>query len=300
MSNRRMITTEIWQDDFIGSLSFFERLMWLGLITLADDQGRLINNPVIVMAHAFPYDRNVTFSQVSTTLEKIVKAGKVVAYEVNGKGLLQIVNWWNHQSPQWVQSSKYPAPQGWVDRIKRHTSDNKVEMINWDKKGGFSLENAHPVPDDVPSDVPTPVPSGIEEYDDESSREESREELTDSGETAPPKKSSQPKHKKQKSESDPRSKHPAIMAFRSATQSYPSKVLYDSVISALGDEPDTKKLTDVFVEWRLRGFKPTNIGGILEWYKSGIPPRNGSPPKQNEPKGFEAVRQIREEIERGS
>jgi len=41
MGNRRMISADIFEDEFTGQLNYFERLLWIGLFaTVADDQGR--------------------------------------------------------------------------------------------------------------------------------------------------------------------------------------------------------------------------------------------------------------------
>jgi hypothetical protein len=149
-----MITVDIWEDGFVGSLTFFERLLWIGLITLADDQGRTENDPLVISRKVFLRDKNITEEQVAEALRKFEIAGKVVTYEAGGKNLLQIVNWWKHQAMQWPAASKYPAPNGWIDRIKEHLPGNKVRAINWDLPGGFQTD----VPTDVPTYVPTDVP----------------------------------------------------------------------------------------------------------------------------------------------
>jgi hypothetical protein len=54
------------------------------------------------------------------------------------------VKWWDYQTPAWASDSKYPAPDGWVDRVRCHvsgpTQGGKVKTINWDRDGGFHSE----------------------------------------------------------------------------------------------------------------------------------------------------------------
>jgi hypothetical protein len=140
MANRRMTSSELFEDDFIGSLDFFQRYMWIGLfVACADDQGRFADSHAIIRAKVFPYDRDVTDDIVEAALCKFFDAGKIARYVVNGKQLIQIVKWWSYQSPSWASPSKYPAPDGWTDRYKYHTTGNKISVENWNTPGGYTM-----------------------------------------------------------------------------------------------------------------------------------------------------------------
>jgi hypothetical protein len=160
MSERRAIATNIWDDEFVGSLTHFERLLWIGLFTSADDQGRLIHNSLLIQRKIFLYDEDITPGQVEAAIEKFGQAGagKVFIYEAKGKKLLQLVNWWDYQTLQWPQDSKYPPPEGWVDRVKRKGKDGKVSSRNWDCKGGFAVADLLM---DKPMGIPMTIGEGI-------------------------------------------------------------------------------------------------------------------------------------------
>jgi hypothetical protein len=137
MANRRMIASDIFEDDFIGGLSFFERLLWIGIITsVADDQGRMMDNPALIRSKVFLFD-SILDSEVESALRKINAASKIVRYIVGNKALIQIVNWWKYQTPSWASPSKYPPPPEWTDRAKYHAVGNKVITCNWDNIGGY-------------------------------------------------------------------------------------------------------------------------------------------------------------------
>jgi len=122
MSNRRMISSDLYEDEFIGGLDIFSRYLWIGLITAcADDQGRFLANPSVIRAKLFPFD-DYRIADIEKALQVFAANGKLIIYEVNGKRLAQIINWWNHQSPSWASPSKYPAPTKWVDRVKYHAA----------------------------------------------------------------------------------------------------------------------------------------------------------------------------------
>lgn len=94
-----------------------------------------------------------------------------------------------------------------------------------------------------------------------------------------PSTSEEDKRKKQtkaKPPPDPRSQHPAIQAYRQASNRYPEKDLYDDIIRTLGDTPDSSKLTECRKEWVKRGYNVLAATWALDWYRDGIPERNGN------------------------
>jgi hypothetical protein len=161
-----MIASDIFEDEFIGDLNYFERLLWIGIITsVADDQGRLMDNPALIRSKVFLFD-TVKDSEVETALNKIYLAGKIARYVDGNKSLIQIVNWWKYQTPSWASQSKYKPPKGWTDRAKYHGTGNKIVTVNWDKDGGYVAGYVAP----NVADYPTPLDRPIEE--------KSREEIS--------------------------------------------------------------------------------------------------------------------------
>lgn len=153
MANSRLIHSDLFEDDFVGSLSFFERLLWIGLFgAVADDQGRFLDHPALVRVKVFLYDANVTDDMVEKALDKLVTAGKIIRYSAGGKRLCQIANWWKYQKPSWASESRYPAPEGWQDRVKMHVAGGKIITTGWDTQGGFR---------EIPSGIGSEIPSGI-------------------------------------------------------------------------------------------------------------------------------------------
>lgn len=166
MTTRRMIASDIFRDDFVCSLNWFERLLWIGLVvTCADDQGRIQDRPRFILSDVFPDDENIPLEKVEAAMQTFARAGKIERYVSNGKKMIQIIKWWEYQSPSWASPSKYPAPANWVDRIKIHVKDNKVHTKNWENPGGYV----------VPTGVPTPVGTGIEKRREEEEEEERKE-----------------------------------------------------------------------------------------------------------------------------
>lgn len=87
------------------------------------------------------------------------------------------------------------------------------------------------------------------------------------GASAPP-----ARHSRQ---SDPRSKHPAILCAKGITGHYPPAEIYDDLIRVLGDHPDGEKLAACRKEWITRGYNGNGWAWALEWYPGEIPTKNG-------------------------
>jgi len=156
----RTIAPEIFSDEFFGTLALAERVLWMGLLLIcADDQGRLLDNSAMLRNHVFPFDDNNEISRemVEAGLCKFAHQGKIIRYSVSsngsGKKLIQISNWWRYQkSASWMAASKFPPPEGWIDRCRYHTGGNQIVETNWKLPGGF-------LPSVLPSILPTPLPS---------------------------------------------------------------------------------------------------------------------------------------------
>lgn len=134
-----MIASDIFDDEFFCELTHVERLLWIGLIAqCADDQGRLQDRPNSITLKIFPEDGLQPY-EIINGLKKFFMAWKIFRYSVEGKNIIQIVKWWNYQTPSWASPSKLPPPPNWTDRVKVHIPGNRVQMINWDKPGGFPV-----------------------------------------------------------------------------------------------------------------------------------------------------------------
>lgn len=137
MANKRMTSSDMFEDEFFTSLSIFGRLLWIGIFTkLADDQGRLRDNSALIRSNIFPLD-DINLEDIEVVIQAYSKAGRIVRYEKDGKKLIQIVNWWKHQKPRWASASNYPAPDGWQDRYRYHGEGNKILELNWNSTGGY-------------------------------------------------------------------------------------------------------------------------------------------------------------------
>jgi hypothetical protein len=111
MPRIRNLKPDLWADEGFGSLDYCGRLTWIGLITQADDEGRLLYRPRILRTTVFPYDDSFTDQTMIACLEKLERRGMILVYEAGDNKLIQIVNWSKHQKPSHPYPSLYPAPE---------------------------------------------------------------------------------------------------------------------------------------------------------------------------------------------
>ena len=127
---RRMIDDSIWSNERFAEMPMGARLLQLGIINHADDQGRMKANPIYLRAHVFPYDE-IAPQQVQQWLELMHSNDTIILYEAEGRQYLQLVNWWRYQSLQYAQPSQYPRPCGWRDRIRKTLTKGVIVTCNW-------------------------------------------------------------------------------------------------------------------------------------------------------------------------
>jgi hypothetical protein len=133
MASKRIIQSNIWEDEFMGNLSLFERLLWIGLFSrCADDQGRMNDNPIVIRSQVFPYD-DIPVSDIDAGLKRFAAEGRIIRYKVGRKGFIQLVKWWENQTPQWAMPSNYPSPEGWEDRVRSYIK-GVYHCQNWPTK----------------------------------------------------------------------------------------------------------------------------------------------------------------------
>ena len=164
MPTRRMIDPAIWQSESMASLTRDQRLLFIGLFSNADDQGRLRGSVHLIRSTVFPFD-DIGIEEIKGDLRAIEAEGSIALYEVDGKDYIQVAHWWDYQSPQWAYPSKYPAMPGWYDRL-RYRKDNSVITCNWKPDHSDYIPppdspDEPPLPPQSPNGLPKPLPNDL-------------------------------------------------------------------------------------------------------------------------------------------
>jgi len=112
MPRRRMIDPTFWIDPDVRKLSLEERLLFIGCISMADDEGRLLGSPEYLKAQIFPYDPKISVGKVKRWRDNIAKNLKnFLLYDNSGVEYVAFIKWSYHQKPSHPKSSKLPPPQ---------------------------------------------------------------------------------------------------------------------------------------------------------------------------------------------
>ena len=105
----RTIKPDVWQSEQIGQVSREARLLFVGLITYADDEGRFRAHPALLRAHVFPYDE-ISTREVAGWLSELQAAGLVLAYRARGSAWGCLPSFAKHQVINKKSPSECPAP----------------------------------------------------------------------------------------------------------------------------------------------------------------------------------------------
>lgn len=114
MPRARVIRPEFWSDEKIGSLSFAERLLFIGQWNFADDEGIIKAHPAYLRANIFPYD-NLEISEIEKSIEKFKSLNMIHQYTRNHQVFIWIVKFRVYQRIDKPQKSNNHPPS-WKNR----------------------------------------------------------------------------------------------------------------------------------------------------------------------------------------
>lgn len=147
MPRIRSIKPEIWLSAQVMNLTFPARLLFIGLITQADDDGYGSSDVRKLKAAIFGGD-DITLDQVSEMLSEIARQRLVVIYEADGYGALYwLPSWREHQYVQKPTPSRYPPPENTTlpERYRNHTGTLPGDrMDRKDRKGSDARAKTGP------------------------------------------------------------------------------------------------------------------------------------------------------------
>lgn len=112
MARIRSIKPEFWQDERLGEVSIAARLLFMGLTSHADDEGRLRGNNLLIRAQVFPYNPDV---DIEKALEELVRTRRIIRYVVDGERFIFVRNFAKHQRIDRPTKSAFPAPPEALD-----------------------------------------------------------------------------------------------------------------------------------------------------------------------------------------
>jgi hypothetical protein len=105
MPRIRTIKPEVWMSPQVMNLSHGARLLFIGLITQPDDEGRGVADGRKLTAAIFAGDDDLTNQRVLDLLGDVEAQGLVVTYEAAGHGrVYALTSWRKHQKVEKARS----------------------------------------------------------------------------------------------------------------------------------------------------------------------------------------------------
>ncbi|MBL4565664.1 hypothetical protein [Citrobacter koseri] len=138
MARSRNIKPGFFTNDELAECSPLARLLFAGLWTIADKEGRLDDRPKKVKALVLPFD-SVDCDEL---LQQLHQRKFINRYQVNGEGFIQISNWRKHQNPHCKEAaSEIPEPVGNNDSTGQEQCNEDKDEDKKDIESPQVIEN---------------------------------------------------------------------------------------------------------------------------------------------------------------
>src|SRR6185369_15339032 len=145
MARARNIKPGFFLNEDLVNLPFSTRLLFVGLWTIADREGRLCDKPKQIKMAVFPGDD----VDVDGGLQDLADAKFIVRYEVKAARYIEIINFIKHQHPHVKESaSTIPAPckPRTSTRLKRPLTDSPIPITESKTESNEEEEAPPPKP----------------------------------------------------------------------------------------------------------------------------------------------------------
>lgn len=150
MARARNIKHGFFTNDKLAECSPLARILFAGLWTIADREGRLEDRPKRIKAELLPYDD----CSGDELLGQLANAGFIQRYTVGGNAYIQIDNFLKHQNPHVKEAvSTIPAPDGTASQpvvSEQVECAVDAETIQAPEKHGASTVLSRLIPDSLP------------------------------------------------------------------------------------------------------------------------------------------------------
>lgn len=135
MARSRNIKPGFFTNDELAECHPLGRLLFAGLWTIADKEGRLDDRPKKIKAMLLPFDE----ADCDALLQQLNDHKFIIRYRVNGECYIQISNWKKHQNPHCKEAaSEIPAP---IENDKSTGQEQCKEDTEEEKKDSESIQN---------------------------------------------------------------------------------------------------------------------------------------------------------------
>ncbi len=109
MARKRMLDPNIWDSADFANLSVLSKLIFIGMISNADDEGRGRANTSYLKSKIFPYDMQMHISDIEKSLDEIAAHVSVLFYTYRSCDYYSLVHWKKWQRVDKPQPSRIAA-----------------------------------------------------------------------------------------------------------------------------------------------------------------------------------------------
>jgi hypothetical protein len=119
MPRIRSVHPDICTDEVMAGLSAEHERLFVRLWTHLDDEGRCVDNPLLIKAALFPLSEGISAMDVDGWLHCLAKASLIHRYEVGGRRYLTAKPgaWGRWQKPRRKVESKLPPAPACADNV---------------------------------------------------------------------------------------------------------------------------------------------------------------------------------------
>lgn len=117
MARIRTTKPSFWGSSTVAKLSRDARLVTLGLISMADDDGRFLGSTTAINGFIFPNDE-LPPAKVRKWINEVIRVGLIHEYDAEGVRYGCFPSWHEHQVINRYTPSTYPAPD--IDCVRRN------------------------------------------------------------------------------------------------------------------------------------------------------------------------------------
>jgi hypothetical protein len=163
MSRARILKPGFFENDQLGVMPMAARLLFAGLWTIADREGRLEDRPMRIKLATLPYDD----IDINPVLDSLAEKGFIHRYETDGIKCIEVANFSKHQRPHNNESaSSLPPRKEGLSTMVESTSALNRNLVPRTNNLDSSPEIAPDSDDESPSQTKAERTTDYQDFED--------------------------------------------------------------------------------------------------------------------------------------
>lgn len=123
---RRMIESSLGRSRSLSRVSIQAEVTFMHAMSVADDQGRLEGDPMLLKADLFPLRQDVSSDDLAHWLDELEVEGCIHAYSVDGVEYLHFPAWEDFQRLRKPGEDRLPSPEGHCEQCQGQSREARV------------------------------------------------------------------------------------------------------------------------------------------------------------------------------